>query len=97
MEKKWTKREICTRIAENMLKEAEAIKEYLPLLNDFEDNGDKKSAGMVREIIGDEKNHQILLMGLLQKYDGGIPVAADGVQQVLGSIRNNLKEDGDED
>ncbi|MDR1361374.1 MAG: hypothetical protein LBJ18_03690 [Rickettsiales bacterium] len=70
---KWAKETVAARIAENLIKESESIKEYLPLIQILEDNNFKGGARMIREIIADEKNHIILLMGLIREFDGNIP------------------------
>jgi rubrerythrin len=93
----WNKSLCANLIAENLEKESEAIKEYLPLLKSLEDGGYKKAVSMIREIISDEKNHLLLLMGLIQEFDGDIPVSSDGIQKALSAIKNNIaKEESNE-
>lgn len=84
--------QIAILIAENLEKEGEAIKEYLPLIFLCEKLGKNKAARMFREIISDEKNHLLLLMGALQEFDGDIPVAADGIQKTFDELKQNLME-----
>lgn len=52
---KWNKRCVTSNVVENMENETEAIKEYYPLLHSLEDHGYEKAAGLVREIIADER------------------------------------------
>lgn len=96
-EKKWNKNCAASQIVENMEKECEAIKEYLPLLHTLEDGGYKTAAKLVREIISDEKNHLLILQGVLQEFDGDIPVADDNVQGALQRIKKAIEKDSDKD
>lgn len=96
-EKKWQKQRCAELIVENMEAEPDAIKKYLPLLNMLEEGGYKKAADLIREIISDEKNHLLILQGLLLEFDGDIPVADDNVQGALRNIKKAIEKDADED
>jgi len=77
--------------AKNMEAEAEAIKEYLPLLDALMEAGDMSGAAMVKEIIGDEKNHQNLLQVILMHHDGSIPIASDDMLATFKYLGQHLK------
>lgn len=96
-EKRWARQRCAELIVENMEAEPDAMKKYLPLLNVLEENGYKKAAGLIREIISDEKNHLLILQGMLQEFDGDIPVADDNVQGALQKIKKAIEKDEDEE
>lgn len=79
--------------AKNMEAEAEAIKEYLPLLDALLEAGDTVGANIVKEIIGDEKNHQNLLQVILMHHDGGIPIASDDMLPTFKYLGQHLKNE----
>lgn len=68
------KKTIPMMIAENMAAEADAIKEYIPLLNAFEPGS--KEANQIQEIIEDELVHNLVLTAMLVK-GGGLKLAKD--------------------
>lgn len=94
-EREWTKRRAAELIVENMEDEAEAIGGYLPLIACLEEGGYKKAAALIREVVSDEKNHMLILQGLLQEFDGNIPVADDNVQGALQKIKKAIAPDGE--
>lgn len=96
-DREWTKERCAELIVENMKAEPDAIKKYLPLLNALEEGGYKRAAGLIREIISDEKNHLLILQGMLQEFDGDIPVADDNVQSALQNIKKAIEKDEDKD
>ena len=96
-EKKWARQRCAELIAENMEDESEVIKKYLPLLFNLENNGFKKAAVSIREIISDAKNHLLILQGLLLEFDGDIPVAFNDANEALKKIKNALKDDQNEE
>lgn len=96
-QKKWTKQRCAELIVENMEAEPDAIKKYLPLLNLLNEGGYKKAADLIREIISDEKNHLLILQGMLLEFDGDIPVAEDNVQSALRQIKESIEKDSDEE
>lgn len=79
--------------AENIEAEAEAIKKYYPLIEELEALGDKEGADIVREIVGDEKNHLNLLQVILMKHDGEIKIAADDMVATFDYLKTNLTKD----
>lgn len=81
---------IAELVAKNMKAEAEAIEEYLPLLEALKAEGDEKGVALVEEIIGDEKNHQNLLQVILLEHDGGIKIAGDHMLETLEYLKKNL-------
>lgn len=85
--------EIRILTAENIEAEAEAIKKYYPLITALESIGDKEGADIVREIVGDEKNHLNLLQGILMKHDGEIKIASDGISEVFAYLKKHLTKD----
>lgn len=66
-------------IAKNMSAEADAIKEYIPLLNAFE-NGSKER-DQIKEIIEDELSHNLVLAAMLVK-GGEIAIKDDAKEAV---------------
>lgn len=66
-------------IAENMAAEADAIKEYIPLLNAF--GLDSKEGQQIQEIIEDELAHNLVLAAMLVK-GGGLGLAKDAKEAV---------------
>lgn len=92
---RYERRCIAHSIVENMEDEAEAIKNYFPLIGSLEDGGYRKAANIIREIVSDEKNHLLVLQGMLQEFDGDIPVAEDNVQKALQSIKRAIEKDGE--
>lgn len=94
--REWTKQCVAREIVENLEAEAEAIGKYLPLLNQLREGGYKKAEALVREIISDEKNHLLILQGMLQEFDGDIPVAEDNVQGALQRIKKSIEKDVEE-
>lgn len=97
VDKKWRKQSCARQILENMEKESEALKEYMPLLQSLTDGGYKKAAALIREIMSDEKNHLLILQGILLEFDGGIPVSEDNVQTALRSIQKSIEKDSEYD
>lgn len=81
---------IAELVAKNMKAEAEAIEEYLPLLNALKEAGDEKGVALVKEIISDEKNHQNILQVILLEHDGGITIAGDHMLETLEYLKKNL-------
>lgn len=81
---------IAELVAKNMKAEAEAIEEYLPLLNALKEAGDEKGVALVEEIIADEKNHQNILQVILLEHDGGIKIAGDHMAETLEYLKKNL-------
>lgn len=81
---------IAELVAKNMKAEAEAIEEYLPLLNALKEAGDEKGVALVEEIISDEKNHQNILQVILLEHDGGIKIAGDHMLETLEYLKKNL-------
>lgn len=96
-QKKWARQRCAELIAENMEDESEEIKKHLPLLFMFEQNGFKKAANSLRGIIADEKNHLLILQGMLLEFDGDIPVASDDVNAALRRIKAALKDEDKQD
>ncbi len=93
--KQWNKNRVAELIAENLESESKAIKEYLPLIATLEEGGYKKAVALIREIVSDEKNHLLILQGLMQEFDGGIPVANDDIQEALQKLKNAIKKEED--
>lgn len=87
------KDEVRILTADNIEAEAEAIKKYYPLIAALEAAGDKEGADIVREIVGDEKNHLNLLQGILMKHDGEIKIAGDGIAEVFAYLKKHLTKD----
>lgn len=81
---------IAELVAKNMKAEAEAIEEYLPLLNALKEAGDEKGVALIEEIISDEKNHQNILQVILLEHDGGIKIAGDHMLETLEYLKKNL-------
>lgn len=81
---------IAELVAKNMKAEAEAIEEYLPLLNALKEAGDEKGVALVEEIISDEKNHQNILQVILLEHDGGIKIAGDHMLETMEYLKKNL-------
>lgn len=79
--------------AENMEAEAEAIKNYYPLIDALEEQGDKEGADMVREIVADEKNHLNLLQVILMHHDGEILISADAMPETFDYLKAHLRKD----
>lgn len=85
--------EVRVLTAENIEAEADAIAKYYPLIAALEAAGDKEGADIVREIVGDEKNHLNLLQGILMKHDGEIKIAGDGIAEVFAFLKKHLTKD----
>lgn len=66
-------------IAKNMSAEADAIKEYLPLLDAFPP--ESKEAAQILEIIEDELAHSLVLSAMLVK-GGGVGLAKDAKEAI---------------
>lgn len=74
---KYNKDDIAAQIAINNEGESNAITGYYKLIPFFESVGDQDAIDQIVEIIEDEKNHQMKLIALQSKYDGGIPIPKD--------------------
>lgn len=68
---------VASQIALNLQGEWDAIDGYNKLIPWLEKYGDEESIKHVREIIGDELNHAMLLRKIIKKYDGNIEMAKD--------------------
>lgn len=79
-------------VAENLEAESDAIGKYLPLIEALEEANDHEGADIVREIVGDEKNHLNLLQVILMKHDGGIKIAEDDMKESLSYLQKNLTD-----
>lgn len=83
-------KDVAELVAKNMKAEAEAIEEYIPLIDALAAAGDEEGANIVREIVSDEKNHQNLLQAILLHHDGGIKIAADDMKETFAFLQKNL-------
>lgn len=92
-EKEWTKQRCAELIVENAKAEMDSISKQLLLGNRLEEAGYHKAAALNREIISDEKNHLLIYMGMLQEFDGDIPIAEDNVQGALQKIKKAIEKD----
>lgn len=66
-------------LAKNIAAEAEAVKDYLPLME----------LDQIKEIISDELAHLLVLLGMLVE-EGDFSIANDGIDKALASIKNHL-------
>ena len=76
-EVKYNKDDIAAQISINYEGESNAITGYYKLLPFLKSVSDLEGVAQIIEIIEDEKNHQMKLMALQKKYDGGIPIPKD--------------------
>jgi len=83
---------ILSLIQDNLMSETEARHRYTPLLAAFIEAGDEKNANKVREIMGDEKNHELILMGFELEYDNRIQIAEDDAKETLSFLSKNVKK-----
>lgn len=74
---KYNKDDIAAQISINNEGESNAITGYYKLIPFFESVGDQDAIDQIIEIIKDEKNHQMKLIALQARYDGGIPIPKD--------------------
>ena len=66
-------------IAKNMAAECEAVKDYLPLLDNLEPGS--KEAEQIIEIIGDELSHTLVLTAMLIK-ERGLLINEDAMEAI---------------
>lgn len=74
---KYDKDDIAAQVSINYEGECDAITGYYKLIPFLKSVGDEESVDQIIEIIKDEKNHQMKLKELQEKYDGGIPTPKD--------------------
>ena len=84
--------EIARLIAKNLEAEADARKEYLPLIKLLLETGDKEGADLIRDIFAEENKHAIILEAMLFKYDGGIPTEESHALAALDFIKKHMSK-----
>lgn len=82
--------EIAHLIAKNLEAEAEARKEYLPLIRLLKEAGDNEGADLIRDIFAEENKHAIILEAMLYKYDGGIPTEESHALEALDFLKKHM-------
>ena len=83
---------IAELVAKNMKAEAEAIEEYLPLLNALKEAGDEKGVALVEEIISEEIKHSVILTAMLIKNGGGLYIEPDGTKDAINFIKRETEK-----
>lgn len=63
------KQEISKLCSKNLKNEADAMEHYYPLLERLILLEDEKNIKQIMEIIGDEKNHSLILLKIQKEYD----------------------------
>ena len=94
--KEWTKSAAARGIMECQENLLELQKEYFNMIDTLEEGGYKRAAGTVKNLISDIKNHNLILQALLLEFDGGIPVAEEGVAKALKDLRDAMKDTTEE-
>lgn len=83
---------ISEMIAENLAAEADARRDYLPLIKALLDAGDNEGADLIRDIFAEENKHAIILEAMLFKYDGNIPTEKSHAEEALDFIKEHMSE-----
>jgi rubrerythrin len=78
--------DIAIQINDNIAGEYHAMSGYTEFLADFAEHLQPGDADKIREIIGDEKNHAIILSAMVRKYDGNIVPASDDLKDALSAL-----------
>jgi rubrerythrin len=63
-----------------------AIIDYETLLSQFSHVLDDEDITIIKEVIGDEKNHALKFQAMARKYDGGIKPANDDLCKAIKAI-----------
>jgi hypothetical protein len=91
-DKKWTKAAASREILECQKALLELQKEYFGVLGTLEEGEYKRASETIKNMISDIKNHALVLQALLLEFDGGIPVAEEGVAKALRDLRDAMKD-----
>lgn len=84
--------EIARLIAKNIEAEADARKEYLPLIKLLLEVGDNEGADLIRDIFAEENKHAIILEAMLYKYDGNIPTEASHAMDAIDFLKKHMSK-----
>jgi hypothetical protein len=86
-----SKHHIAVGIFELLMDEAEANKGYEQFLTKFGQELSIDDISTIQEIRTDENNHQLRLIAMARKYDGGIPASKDNLQETLEVLTQDIK------
>ena len=90
--KEWTKSAAARNIIECQKQLLEVQSSYFGLIGTLEEGEYKRATETIKNLISDIKNHALILQALLLEFDGGIPVAEEGVASALKDLRDAMKD-----
>ena len=95
-EKEWTKSCAARSIMECQKQLVELQQDYFDMVNTLQEGKYNRAANTIKGLISDIKNHSLVLQALLLEFDGGIPVAEEGVAKALKDLRDAMKDTTEE-
>ena len=97
MDKEWNRQNCVQLILEARGKETEGMSVQYRLLRALEEGGYTKAAELQRNIISDEKNHDLIYQAMQQMLDGDILIDDNDMMFVLNTIKKAIEKDDDKD
>lgn len=92
----WTKSCAARSIMECQKQLVELQQDYFDMVNTLQEGKYNRAANTIKGLISDIKNHSLVLQALLLEFDGGIPVAEEGVAKALKDLRDAMKDTTEE-
>ena len=88
----WTKSCAARSIMECQKQLVELQQDYFGMVDTLQEGKYNRAANTIKGLISDIKNHSLVLQALLLEFDGGIPVAEEGVAKALKDLRDAMKD-----